>query len=1044
MLAQVLFRHRRFVALLVIIILATGISSMRSIGRQEDPSITNFLATVTTFFPGAGPGRVEALVTRPLEDELRRIPEIDEISSTSSAGVSFLNIKLEETLSKQAIQRAWTEIRDTLGDVSNRFPPGASAPVFDDDRLTAYTTIIALSAAEDRPVSLSLLHRIALDLADAARNVSGTERVDLYGEPAEEVRVAVDEAALASRGLSLAQVTQALQQADPKIAAGRASGAGNDLLVEVSGEFDSLARIRDVTLHAGSGGSVRVGDIARVYKSHTTPPPAMAIVNGRPGILVAVAMSDGLQVDRWSQQFAAFLDDWRANAPGGLEVTTTYDQSVYTQARLQGVIENLVVGVVLVLLVLLITLGWRAAVVVAVILPLCGLMSMTLLYYWGVAIHQMSVTGLIVALGLVVDGSIVMTDEIRKHLQRGETPLQAITASVHRLRVPLLSSTLTTILAFMPMVVLPGPSGDFMGSIAKAVVVMLGSSLLLAMTLTPVLAARLLPASLKREHHWWEQGMDSGRGGRLLSHALDWALRYRGASIALALALPLTGFLAFPSLTAQFFPGTDRDQMYVQVKLPDGRSIYDTAALVEQLDAKLRAEPLVRRVDWTLGESPPAFYYNMYRNREGIASWAEALVLTHDENQTDNLIRRLQQEVDREFPQARVIVRGIDQGPPVMAPLEVEIYGPNLERLRALGEQFRRRMEQVPDVTHSNASLSGGAPKLVFNVDEGRAQLAGLSLADAANTLDASLRGLTGGELLEDTQRLPVRVRLAEEDWGGAQDIASLRIAGTAAGATGPGEPAMGGVAMGMLGTPQLLPSSSPISRKNGERVNIVQAFLMRGVLPEEALKSLQADLAANPIALPAGYHYQFGGDSDVRADVVEQIMAPMGTILAAMLATIVMTFNSWRLSAIAGLVFVCSLGLSLLSLALFRYPFGVQAMIGVIGSIGVSINAAIIIMTALQENAQASQGNALAARQVVMDSSRHIVSTTVTTFGGFLPLILEGSQFWPPFAMAIAGGVLLSTVISFFLVPPLFCAAVTLKNRDDAPSPANEPSTAP
>lgn len=1037
MLAQALFHHRRFVTLLVIIILATGLSSLRSIGRQEDPSITNFLATVTTFFPGAPPARVEALLTRPLEDELRRIPEIDELSSTSSASVSFINIKLEETLSKADIQRAWTEIRDALGEVSTRFPPGAGAPVFDDDRLTAYTTILALSAAEGRDVPLSLLHRIALDLADAARNVNGTERVDLYGEPVEEVRVAVNEAALTSRGLSLAEVANALQRADPKVAAGRASGAGTDLLVEVSGEFDSLARIRAVTVTAGDGGSVRVGDIARVYKSRVTPPPAMALVDGEPGILIAVAMTGGQQVDRWSAAFAEFIEQWRAQAPTGIELVTTYDQSVYTEARLQGVVENLVLGVTLVLLVLLATLGWRAAVVVAVILPLCGLMSVTLLYYWGVAIHQMSVTGLIVALGLVVDGSIVMTDEIRKRLLQGEAPVMAIKGSVQRLRIPLLSSTLTTILAFMPLVVLPGPAGDFMGSIAKAVVVMLGSSLLLAMTLTPVLAARLLPAGLAREHHWWEQGLDSGRGGQLLQRSLALALRYPGISIALALALPLAGFLAFSSLTAQFFPGTDRDQLYVQVKLPDGRSIYDTQALVERLDAKLRAEPLVRRVDWTLGESPPAFYYNMYRNREGIPSWAEALVLTRDESRTDDLIRRLQREVDREYREARVIVRGIDQGPPVMAPLEVEIYGPNLERLRELGERFRQRMEAVADVTHTNASLSGGAPKLVFELDEGRTRLAGLTLADAADTLDASLRGLTGGEMLEDTQRLPVRVRLDEDSWGRAEDIASLRIAG----APRADRERPGGVALGALGTPRLLPSSSPISRKDGERVNIVQAFLMRGVLPEEALKALQADLAANPIPLPAGYHFSFGGDADVRAEVVEQIMAPMGMILAAMLATIVLTFNSWRLSAIAGLVLVCSFGLSLLCLAIFRYPFGVQAMIGVIGSIGVSINAAIIIMTALQQDESASAGDSGAILGVVMDSSRHIMSTTITTFGGFLPLILEGSQFWPPFAMAIAGGVLLSTVISFFLVPPLFLVAIGWQRqpaRSSAPVPAS------
>ncbi|MEQ8803799.1 MAG: efflux RND transporter permease subunit [Haliea sp.] len=200
-----------------------------------------------------------------------------------------------------------------------------------------------------------------------------------------------------------------------------------------------------------------------------------------------------------------------------------------------------------------------------------------------------------------------------------------------------------------------------------------------------------------------------------------------------------------------------------------------------------------------------------------------------------------------------------------------------------------------------------------------------------------------------------------------------------------------------------------------------MQAYLTRGVLPEEALARLRADLEANPVPLPEGYRVGFGGDSDERAGVVDSIMAPMGMIIAMLVATIVLTFNSWRLSLVAVLVCICSTGLSLLSLAVFQYPFGIQALIGVIGSIGVSINAAIIIMTALQLEPGAMAGGLHAIRGVVMDSSRHIVSTTITTFGGFLPLILEGSQFWPPFAMAIAGGVLLSTVVSFFLVPQLF-----------------------
>jgi multidrug efflux pump subunit AcrB len=326
-------------------------------------------------------------------------------------------------------------------------------------------------------------------------------------------------------------------------------------------------------------------------------------------------------------------------------------------------------------------------------------------------------------------------------------------------------------------------------------------------------------------------------------------------------------------------------------------------------------------------------------------------------------------------------------------------------------------MELISDVTHTNTSLVAGAPKVVFQLDEQRLRLLRLQLADVAETLDGALLGRTGGEVLEDTERLPVRARLTENNWASSDDIANLRLPLPAGGATD----SMPSVALSTLGSFELVPAQSPVSRKDGVRVNIIQGYLTRGVLPEEALKQLRQDLNENPIELPEGYSWRFGGDSDERAGVVADIMAPMGLIMALLLTSIVLTFNSWRLSAVAILVCICSLGLSLLSLALFRYPFGVQALIGVIGSIGVSINAAIIIMTALQLDSSAMSGGLYSIRRVIMDSSRHIVSTTVTTFGGFLPLILEGSQFWPPFAMAIAGGVLLSTIVSFYLVPPMF-----------------------
>ena len=1023
MFAQYIFRHPRYFALIILCVFAVGINSFNNIPRQEEPTLTNFVGTVTTAYPGATPDRVEALVTKPLEDEFRQISELNAIESTSSTGVSFINLRLDDTLPEQDLERVWSEVRDAMGDAATRFPPGVGDPAFDTDRLRSFTAIVAISSEQSQAVPLSLIGRLAEDFADRARNLSGTKFVEVFGEPVEEIRVEIDEDALVARGLSLAQVTHALRAADAKVSSGRASGSGTDMLIELAGDFDSLTRIRDVIVVTSDNGSAtRISDLGRVYKAAITPPPAMSLIQGRPGVMVAVAMENGEQVDKWAQSFQQLLDDYMAEAPQSVIIEKTFDQSVYAKNRLIDVTQNLAVGVALVLLVLLFTLGWRAAVVVAIILPLCGFISIAVMERNGIALHQLSICGLIVALGLLVDGSIVMTDEIRKRLLQGQRPYKAIATAVDRLRVPLISSAVTTILAFMPMALAPGITGDFIGSLAVSVIIMLVSSTILALVITPVLAAWLLPRTAEESAHWYTGGIAGGKMSRKLEQAMDWSLRHPVASVALALALPLSGFLSFPTLTAQFFPGTDRDQMYIQVKLADGRSIYDTQDLVTRLDQRLRKDPLIERVDWTLGESVPAFYYNMFRTKEGIPSWAEALVITTDPRQTDELIRSLQLELDRDYPEARIIVRGIYQGPPVYAPLEVEVYGPNLRVLQELGEQLRGRMEQVPYVIHTNTSLIGGAPKVVFHLDEERLRLANLQLTDAATALNDSLRGQIGGEVLEGTERLPVRVRLSEEDWGTPDQIANIRLPvghslGTAA----------AGLPLNALGSPALEPSQSPISRDEGVRRNVVEGHITRGVLPEEALKLLVADLEANPIEVPPGYTISYGGDSEERAKVVEHIMEPLGLIMSALLATILLTFNSWRLTGVTVLVSICSMGLSLLSLAIFQYPFGIMALVGVIGSIGVSINAAIIILTALQQNPGAMKGSTYAVRTVVMDSSRHIVSTTVTTFGGFLPLILEGSQFWPPFAMAIAGGVFLSTIVSFFLVPPMFLLCIRL-----------------
>ena len=340
--------------------------------------------------------------------------------------------------------------------------------------------------------------------------------------------------------------------------------------------------------------------------------------------------------------------------------------------------------------------------------------------------------------------------------------------------------------------------------------------------------------------------------------------------------------------------------------------------------------------------------------------------------------------------------------------------------LRALGDTVRAEVANLDLVTSVRSGVNGGAPQIRYEIDETEARLLGLNVTDVAAQLDAALTGVTGGSLVEGTEQLPVRVRMGDglrADLTAISDMPILVPGAATVSATGD----FPAVPLSELARPVLEPAESVITRRNGQRENNIQAFLVPNVLPEEALQDVLTALDDKGFELPEGYALKLGGDSDARADTVGNLMASVGLIVTLTIASIALTFNSFRLTAVALVVCVLAAGLSILSLAIMQYPFGIVAIIGVIGSIGVSINAAIIILTGLQADPEAASGDRRAMARVVNSSARHIISTTVTTFGGFLPLILDGGAFWPPFAVAIAGGVLLSTVVSFFFTPPVF-----------------------
>jgi len=1030
------YRHPRLTIVTLALIVVSGLGALQTLPRMEDPRFTNRGAAVVTRWPGASAERVEALVTEKLEEELESIQEIKDLNSSSRAGVSLIQIGLHDSVGREDTDAVWSRVRDKLKDARVALPAGCSDPDFNNDETYAYTLIAALVWELDEaeaPVNHAIMGRLAEDLEDRLRAVPGTEFSRIFGEGDEEIRVEISRDQLATLGLTAAELAARIVSSDAKVPAGQFRTDDASLTIEVAGEVDHLDRVREILVQVGDRGQfVKLGDIATVQKTIADPPSESAWINGRPGVAVAVRMEEGRRIDRWAAEARAAIEAFRSALSDGVGLEVLFDQSGYTEARLKTLSLNFLLGIAAVFAVILVLMGWRSALLVGVSLPLAALMVLSGLRYLGIPIHQMSVTGLIIALGLLIDNAIVIVDETRRRLAGGDEPARAIAASVGHLAVPLLGSTLTTVLAFMPLVLMPGGAGEFVGSIAVSVILALLASLFLSLTVIPALAGRLRRAAApaRGPRFAWQHGLSSRVLARGYRRFLDGMLARPRLGITVALALPVLGFWGGTRLTEQFFPPADRDQFQVQLRLPRQTSLEQTRRVAERARRLLMTHPRVSDVHWFVGDRAPMFYYNLQGAENGSAFFAQALVQMTTAENGKEVIQALQKRLDAAFPQAQFLALQLEQGPPFRAPIELELTGPDLAVLGRLGDEARRILATVPDVVHTRTSLEAGRPKLRVDLDERAARLAGLDNVAIARQLEATLEGAVGGSMLEDTEELPVRVRLVGNQRSDLASVASLDLY--------PGGPTtprrsrqVGNIPLSSLGDLKLEPEIANVERRSGVRVNTVMGYVTAGVLPAKALADFRARLTRAGFALPPGYRMEWEGETGQRDDAVDNLTQSVSVLLVLMVTTLVLSLGSFRLAAVVGVVGAASVGLGLGALWLFGYPFGFMAIVGTMGLIGVAINDAIVVIAALKRDPRAGRGDRAAVREVVFRSTRHVISTTLTTVAGFTPLLLSGGGFWPPLAVAIAGGVVGTTLLALTFVPSAF----VLVNRRAAAS---------
>ncbi len=448
-LSNLFYRLPRLTFLALGFIVITGLSSLINLPRQEDPTMTERFGMVETHLSGASAIRVEALITEKIETGLREIPEVKTISSVSRAGHSFVTVELFDSVGADQVDLIWSEIRDKMRDVEQQLPPGTTNPFVDPNGPVAVTLGVAITS-DHTPISV--LERVATELRVRLATLPGTKETEIFGEPIQEIVVEVNPHAMARLNLSIETVIRAIGASDTKIAAGGYQSEKNNLVVEVKGELTSIERIGAIPIgqHA-DGHFLRLSDIAVLSKAYVDPPKSIALIHGSRGLLVATTMETGRRVDQWSAQAKKIVDDYHQELPAMIKFETIIDQNHYTNERLSTLVMNLFMAIVLVLIALFFLMGLRAALIIGSALPLTMSLVLTGLYLLEIPLHQMSITGLIIALGLLIDNAIVIIEEYKMQRRRGKPFDEAIASAVNHLFVPLLASTATTAFAFLPI-----------------------------------------------------------------------------------------------------------------------------------------------------------------------------------------------------------------------------------------------------------------------------------------------------------------------------------------------------------------------------------------------------------------------------------------------------------------------------------------------------------------------------------------------------------------------------------------------------------------
>lgn len=997
-------RHHRVTILAFISLVALGIQSWLAIPRSEDPPLDIPYFTVVAVYPGASAADLERLVVRDLEERIDAIENIHEIQSQIVDGVATIGIEFEmgedPDDAHDALQRELDALRPTL-------PAGLQSLTIEQAR--TQDVAIAQIALVGETTPYHELDRLAERLTDRLGVLPGVRRAERWGAPERQVEVALDLGRLARLGIPTGLVLEAIRDRGAEVPAGRLEAGTRVFNVRTSGGYRTLEEIASTIVSARDGRLVRVQDVASVRWAYADS-TYRAFYNGRRAVFITVTQQERANITAVRDRIWDVVDDFERELPAGVTLERGFDQASIVSNRLARLGTDLLIATALVS-VTLFPLGLRAAGLVIVAIPLSLAFGIILLRAAGFTINQLSIVGAVVALGLLVDDAIVVVENITRFIRAGKDRITAAIEATRQIAAAVLGATATLVLAFVPLLFLPGGPGQYIRSLPASVIGTIVGSLVVSLTIVPWLASRTLP-------HGRTEG--ESRPLRALERAihafyaplLDHALRRPRLALGLAAAFVAGSIALLPVIGSSVFPKAETPQFYVNITAEEGASRTATLAAALFADSVIREHPDVRAVFTSAGRDNPRIYYNVLPRRENPAV-GQLFVLLHryDQKRTPALIDGLRTELAA-YPGARIEVREFENGPPIDAPIALRIVGPDLDTLRHIAAEVARILERTPGTQYVTNPVRLQRTDLHVAIDHSKAGLLGVSASEIQRTLRLGLAGIPVASLHEaDGEARPVVVRLAGETRPRPGTLDRLYVA-SASGQLTP---------LRQVADVRFDAQIPEIRRVDRERAVTVTSQVRTGFRTDRVTRDALA--AVDSLDLPPGYRIVPAGELESRRESFG------GTGTAALIATflilavLVLEFGTFRSALIVASVIPLGLAGGIIALWLTGNTLSFVASIGAVALIGIEIKTTILIVD--YTNRLREQGVPLeqAIRQAGEVRFLPILLTTMTAIGGLLPLALGGHALYAPLAWVIIGGLISSTLLARIITPVLYRA---------------------